>query len=612
MNKKYEVAVNLPQDFTAEEQAQGRANIGAASASDLENAQDSWQSGFTPKGEATVSQIDALTTQRNGDQYIVTDSGTLNDGALSVSAGDTVAWDSENEVWYKVNQYVTNAEFEQYKDALDGTAKSDSVTKEYDPDPYSAIDEQDYCMHDGHFYQANVASGGVFDPDNFTKKQSFDTLMDEIDRQRKMIEALTDGRVNMERPYGAYPEEGDVLYLDAIGGKHFIVGNTLDVSEIDANWTAAGVVAYREGGNVMVMDHHDSGTITFTSGWMHAILGMVLSGTQTITFQQWNGSANAEVGTFSTNATTLDAFVEALDLWLRTTGNDPNGYNWHAEKIALEDGSEICAVVSDTMSVYQRSNPIVKASSPSGVTGNLYLWNLVDQNTNYQNILRENGGKGYRPGFNLDRLIEYFRTNNSTTTPTSMVSVSDGSEIMNLATYRDNQYCADLRAKYGEGETGWLKYIESLMMTWPTRDGDVWNMYGTGKSLTMRMAAFTYKNKSGTNVDTFRAAAWSAKTPTRNSLPASAGLAYGDWYMPDIVEMKKIFGRWNVAGTSPVQKALAKISPSATDVRSLAVARWAPARYYHTNAWLSNSSGFFTSNGFGSNAGAVAVALLKL
>ena len=193
-----------------------------------------------------------------------------------------------------------------------------------------------------------------------------------------------------------------------------------------------------------------------------------------------------------------------------------------------------------------------------------------------------------------------------------MVSVSNGSEIMNLATYRDNQYCADLRAKYGEGETGWLKYMESIMMTWPTRNGDAWNMYGTGKSLTMRMAAFTYKNKSGTTVDTFKAAAWSAKTPTRNSLPASAGLAYGDWYMPDIVEMKKIFGRWNTSGTSPVQKALAKISPSATDSRSLAVARWAPARLYNGSAWILNFSGYFGSNAFFINGRAVAVALLKL
>lgn len=38
MNKKYEVAVNLQQDFTTEEQAQGRANIGAVSAADVELA----------------------------------------------------------------------------------------------------------------------------------------------------------------------------------------------------------------------------------------------------------------------------------------------------------------------------------------------------------------------------------------------------------------------------------------------------------------------------------------------------------------------------------------------------------------------------------------------
>lgn len=417
--------------------------------------------------------------------------------------------------------------------------------------------------------------------------------------------------VNVERPANN-PMEGDVLYLDANGGKHYIDQESLVVSSIPASWKAAGVVAYREGGNVMIMDHHDGGTMTFTSGWMHAILGTALSGTQAITFQQWNGSANAEVGTFSTNATTLDAFVEGLDLWLRTTDHDPNGYNWHAEKIILEDGSEICAVVSDSMSVWQRSNSIVKASSPSGVTGNLYLWDLVGQTTNYQSILRENGGKGYRPGCNLDRLVDYYRTNNSTTTPTSMVSVSNGSEIMNLATYRDNQYCADLRAKYGEGEAGWLKYMESLMMVWPTRNGNAWNMYATGKSLTMRMAAFTYKNKSGTTVDTFKAAAWSAKVPTRNALPASAGLAYGDWYMPDIVEMKKIFGRWNVAGTSPVQKALAKVSPSATDFRSLVVARWAPARYSNSDAWVLNSGGCFFYSHFTGNGRAVAVALLKL
>ena len=95
---------------------EGKIPSGASSSnklvteSDLEAAQDSWQSGFTPKGEATVSQIDALTTQSNGDQYIVTDSGTITAGTLEVTAGDTVAWDSTNEVWYKVNQYAKQSD----------------------------------------------------------------------------------------------------------------------------------------------------------------------------------------------------------------------------------------------------------------------------------------------------------------------------------------------------------------------------------------------------------------------------------------------------------------------------------------------------------------------
>lgn len=42
MTKKYEVAVNLPQDFTVEEQSQGRNNIGAASASDVSDVEETF------------------------------------------------------------------------------------------------------------------------------------------------------------------------------------------------------------------------------------------------------------------------------------------------------------------------------------------------------------------------------------------------------------------------------------------------------------------------------------------------------------------------------------------------------------------------------------------
>ena len=69
-------------------------------------AEAGWQAGYTPKGEASVSTLNGLTGQSNGDTYILTDSGTLTDGSLAVSAGDSVAWDDANSKWYKVSQYA--------------------------------------------------------------------------------------------------------------------------------------------------------------------------------------------------------------------------------------------------------------------------------------------------------------------------------------------------------------------------------------------------------------------------------------------------------------------------------------------------------------------------
>ena len=63
-------------------------------------------SGYIPKGEATVATLNGLSGQENGDLYTMTDAGTLTDGSLAVSAGDTVAWDEANSVWYKAMDYA--------------------------------------------------------------------------------------------------------------------------------------------------------------------------------------------------------------------------------------------------------------------------------------------------------------------------------------------------------------------------------------------------------------------------------------------------------------------------------------------------------------------------
>lgn len=63
-------------------------------------------SGYIPKGEASVATLNGLSGQENGELYTMTDAGTLTDGSLAVVAGDTVAWDATNEVWYKAMDYA--------------------------------------------------------------------------------------------------------------------------------------------------------------------------------------------------------------------------------------------------------------------------------------------------------------------------------------------------------------------------------------------------------------------------------------------------------------------------------------------------------------------------
>lgn len=63
-------------------------------------------SGYIPKGEASVATLNGLSGQENGWLYTMTDAGTLTDGSLAVVAGDTVAWDATNEVWYKAMDYA--------------------------------------------------------------------------------------------------------------------------------------------------------------------------------------------------------------------------------------------------------------------------------------------------------------------------------------------------------------------------------------------------------------------------------------------------------------------------------------------------------------------------
>ena len=137
----------------------------------IDNASESWSTGFTPKGESSVSDLNDLATQSNGDSYIVTDSGTLTDGSLAVVAGDQVAWDATNSVWYKLPQYALNS-FANNIAASIAPAFNPTRTSE---NPYKAGESVTYT--DGNVYTFKVDHYGAWDA---THVVLFDKFIDKF------------------------------------------------------------------------------------------------------------------------------------------------------------------------------------------------------------------------------------------------------------------------------------------------------------------------------------------------------------------------------------------------------------------------------------------------
>ena len=412
--------------------------------------------------------------------------------------------------------------------------------------------------------------------------------------------------VNVER--NSNPCISDALYVDGDGNKHFIAGNTYVPASLPSDYTSVGVVVARKGDKALILHKDENTGVKFASCWQHEITGLAdhLGTEITIQFRQALTSGNINIGSplVFTPATLAEA-AAAIDTHLRANpGGTAAGagwnYNWHCELTLNYAGEESVIVTSDNIVDYRQANAIVDTSaSTSGITGTMNMCNFLPAYGD-STMLRVNGGFGYRPGWNFERLKQWATTNTTIATPSSMVSVHDGSNTVSQDQFENNQYCADLRAEYVTFDN----YIKSLMLRWPVRKGGQWSLYGTGKGNTEQLASKTHLNLAGDTVDTFSAAKWSASKSFD-----SDGLRLGDWYMPQMDECFDIFAPMKLDGSDPVNATLKKMTGNA---RSLSVSRWVPARHNGANAWIMNPNGYFNFNSFNNNNPCAAVALLTI
>ena len=440
---------------------------------------------------------------------------------------------------------------------------------------------------DGKLYQCTTAveTAGEWDPEDWDETSLGDILF------------TSRGSSNIE-VRKSHCKVGDAVYADSDGNVHFIAGKSVVAASIPEDWELAGVVALREGTKATILHKNENSGITFANCWLFKVTGLTfpLSSSVSMVMQQGptSGSTPVEVGTYTSSegVTTLDGFVADLDDWLQdnpTAVGALADYGWHAAKMKDADGNDACFIIVDKMSSQSRFSPV--KSSTSGVTAPLHMWNYAGFTTDVSQIKRKDGVMTYAVVCNKERFKAY---NTNINSPTDSLTTAG---LFNEAGF---EATTTVKGYYGTYDN----YLDHMVPDTDATTGAYAVFKGLGKQTSDRLNAVKYTPLNGTEKAVFGAEAYAAgqKAHSTASVP---GLDEGDWYIPGIDEEYEIFSAMKTDGSDPVNAAF--VAAGSSD-RSVAVARWSPARGSYNGAWFLGSSGSFSNGTFGGNYRACCVA----
>ena len=413
------------------------------------------------------------------------------------------------------------------------------------------------------------------------------------------------------------PERGDICVLDAEKNIKYITFDSFDLSALPSGWTVVAPVEWRRGRKVKVnrvLGNYKWAqyflwlvTDYVTDGESHPFsFAVTVSGTAYTCSGNYSGTTVAEV------AASMNAVVK--DFAFGT--HQYHVYARNGELILSHDTyTTYLAVAATGVKVTQRVGTELAATSA---------------------ILRFNGQKtGEGAVVNLDRALIYFRADNSTAiyNPTSeLTSIKRGYPVclpayLGTSQYRvegdvQKDYCAILRAYYGEGEDGWINFMETgVFAVRPSYQGiDNTAIYGDGPTNTYKLAGQTVEDHDGNSAPFY---------PAFDAVAAVSfdadGLRAGEWYIPKIGEVVELkFGitypAKYVTGTGSVNVAAADadLLTRAYDKCGLTqiannTYAWSSSRYNAYGAWIfSGGYGYALSYSFCVSFQAIASALLTL
>ena len=251
----------------------------------------------------------------------------------------------------------------------------------------------------------------------------------------------------------------------------------------------------------------------------------------------------------------------------------------------------------------------------TGKSGFTLTANLMPDVVALANIRRRHGGTGGEGVLSSwYRALAYFRQDINSTTYNPKTAVTSKKTTypiclpgyLGTSAYSGGDQCAALRAIYGEGEEGWLRYMKSMLPVVPTDFGNMGMQDGPAR--TKVLALKRYSSLTLTDKPLCPAADY-AYTYGTSCLPA------GSWHLgtvEDIYDMLDgiIYNTVNDRRADPVNLTLLKLGGTAISNGSNF---WSCCRCYSYYAWFAyGSHGFFINGVMYSSYGCRPLSLLSL
>lgn len=389
------------------------------------------------------------------------------------------------------------------------------------------------------------------------------------------------------------PKRGDAVLGRKTDGKmlfvnHEALNSAIDTIDTDV-YEKIGVVIRRTGKDVLIAYYQNSSK-KWSDRYSFKLTGYTLDGTDrtgTLSIREASNSWASGVDyVVSYNASTVDDFIAQLNAFFQDTANPVfQTQDW----VAIKESDNSVTLHFDFTAWQQASN--------AGKSGFALTANLLPEITALANIRRKHGGTGGEGVISSYwRALAYFRSDNSSTTynPASDVTSIKTSYPVCLPAYLgtsqyQSDHCALLRQTYGEGEAGWLRYMQSCMPVNPT---DFGNMGITnGLELTRILASKTYT---------------SPKKQTPAALCPAASYCYGistiaipqgKWYLPTVRDVSDMLidVKYNTPNAATkddtINRTLSWLGGNAISNGSYF---WSSCRCNAISAWLANGNfGFF-------------------